>query len=173
MFLLNSNRDELRKILQQVFYRSNEMVTTVPSALCFWICALLQKFMDSVGIFVACTHCIRGSCLPAGQSVLVFHISSDSLPDGLFSFFISVARSSKLLHDLPSCFPRGSNSHRTLRSSLSVPKSPRSSSPAPTVKSQELSVKEDATDALKDAHVSLATWVRGQFLHSWRQLLSR
>jgi len=35
MFLLNSNRDELRKILQQVFYRSNEMVTTVPSALCF------------------------------------------------------------------------------------------------------------------------------------------
>lgn len=35
MFLLSSNRDELGKILWQVLYTSDEMVTTVPSALCF------------------------------------------------------------------------------------------------------------------------------------------
>lgn len=35
MFLLNSIRDELRKVLWQVLHRSDEMVTVVPSTLCF------------------------------------------------------------------------------------------------------------------------------------------
>lgn len=112
MFLLNSNSDELRKILWQVLYRSDTMVTTVPSALCFWIrykswwirwvYLLLTFIAAGIHTFLLVDQC----CFSAS--------SSDSLPDGLFFFFISTARSSSLLRYLPSCFPQGSNSHRLL-----------------------------------------------------------
>lgn len=101
------------------------MVTTVPSALCFWICykswwiLWLYLLLALIAIGIHTFLLVRQCCFNAS--------GSDSLPDGLFSFFISVARSSRLLHYLPSCFPQGSNSHRPLpasHSSISVPVCP-------------------------------------------------
>lgn len=87
------------------------MVIPVPSDLCFLIyyrscilCLCLCLALIAIGIH---TYLLDSQCCFSTPS-------SDSLPDSLFSFFIAVSRSSSLLHRLPSCFPQGSDSHRSL-----------------------------------------------------------
>lgn len=157
MFLLKWNRDKLRKFLCQVSDKSDEMVTTVPSDLCFliyyrscilWLYLLLALIVLGIHTYLLVNQC----CFSAS--------SRTSLPASLFSLFIAVARSNSLLHHLFSCFPQASNSHRPLlppHHSIPVLVSPGLHIPTPTDQSQEMSLEEDPPDAWEDARVCLSS----------------
>lgn len=105
------------------------MVTVVLSALCFWICALIKNWWI-LHVYLLLAFIVLGIHTFILISQCCFSTSSsEALPDGLFPLFIYTARTSRLLHYLPSCFLWCSSPHGALHASQPIPMCPTLHSP--------------------------------------------